>query len=1178
MRRLIQFFVNNYVLTISVFGALVLFGAVSTLSRGIELFPPITVPVIAVTTSYSGAGPEEVSRQVAQPEEGSLTTLPGISSVSSVSYEGYAIVIAQFNANANINQAAIDVSQRIAQIGNQLPDGAGNPTVQKFNPNDQPILSVALSAPGQDLMAVQSYAENTLQPAIERVNGVADVTVVGPAKEQVQVRLDPNALANYGLTPQQVVSAIQASALDVPAGSLDFTNSRVLLTARSTPTTIQQVQSIPIDPAHGLTVADVATVRDTIARPASYARLNGEPVILLQVRKLSDSNAVATANDLRAALKKIDLPAGYSTQIVGDTTTYVASSVYDTLHEMVIAALAVSLVVLMFVGRLGSVFAVVLAIPVALSGALVMFWLFHYSFNIITLLALTVAIGLVVDDAIVVAENIDRYREMGYSRHEAVLKGASEISTAVLAATMSLLAVFLPISFLPGIIGQFFAQFGITLAATIAFSYLEAMFFLTVRLALSPDPFPPSWREFPATVRRSRNDVRWGLHFYRSVWFWLIALAAGAGIVRALGPRYLALLLLLPPLLVLLRMALRVVLTVLGALSLNLFQVGDFLVSRTRSAYVAALSRLLPRSWTVLVTAGLLFASLFWVFPRIGFNFQPPSDAGQLVIDARLPVGTSLQRTNQVATKIEGNLLADPLVKTVQTTVGSGTQVGGALPEDATLTVQLVDKSKRKRTTDQLAVAFQNRLRALFADHPEIAINVGTSDPSNAPTNPGYDLTLASTNLDALRQHANQAVVVLQNDPQLRNVRSDVASSSTERVYVADASKLAGTGLTRAQVYQALRTYNVGTKAANMRKNGIDVPIQVMADPRDLVNEQTILSLPLYAPALQGNVTLGDLGHFETRLAPAVIRRTNQSYSADVTADLVPGVTQSQAKAEAHQRLVAAGVLDAQVVQTTSGNLNLLGDLLKYGPIAFALALLLNYLAIGSQFNSFKYPLYLLLTVPLALVGAIWLFYITGNSLDIISVLGVVMLVGLVTKNAILLLDQAMQRMAEGGDLYAALIEAARVRFRPIVMTTMTVVVISIPLIVGAAQGAEFRFPLGLVILGGVLSSALLTFFVVPAAFYQFERKRFERLGAAAVPRAGPAPTTSPSDGGPDRDERPAPRSEIPATRHVRSATRGAEQASGSAEARRRGGETGTPEDAGVHGRGPGGPAADERS
>ncbi|HKI56286.1 MAG TPA: efflux RND transporter permease subunit, partial [Trueperaceae bacterium] len=963
MRRLIQFFVNNYVLTISVFGALMLFGAVSVVSRGIELFPPITVPVIAVTTSYSGAGPEEVSRQVAQPEEGALTTLPGISSVSSVAYEGYSIVIAQFNVNTDVNQAAIDVSQRIAQIGNQLPDGAGNPTVQKFNPNDQPILSVALSAPGQDLMAVQSYAENTLQPAIERVDGVADVTVVGPAQEQVQVLLDPNKLASYGLTPQQVASAVGASGLDVPAGSLDFANSRVLLTARSTPTSLQQVADMPIDPTRGLTVSDVATVRDTTARPTSYARLNGEPVVLLQVRKLSDSNAVATANALKATLAKLQLPAGYHTQIVGDTTTYVASSVYDTLHEMVIAALAVSLVVLMFVGRLGSVFAVVLAIPVALSGALVMFWLFHYSFNIITLLALTVAIGLVVDDAIVVAENIDRYREMGYARREAVLKGASEISTAVLAATMSLLAVFLPISFLPGIIGQFFAQFGITMAATIAFSYLEAMFFLTVRLALSPDPFPPSWREFPEMARRSRNDLRWGLRFWRSPWFWLIFVAAGAGLYRVAypsqGARSLVLLVLLPVVLVALRVLLRVTTAGLGALFLNLFHVGDFLVAKGRDAYVAALRRLLPRSWTVLTVALLLFASLFWVFPRIGFNFQPPSDSGQLTVDARLPVGASLNRTNEVATKIESTLMANPLVKTVQTTVGSGSLVGGALPEDATLTVQLVDKSQRHATTDEIGVTIQDQLRTLFAAHPEINIAVGAVDPSNAPTNAGYDLTLSSTNLDLLRQHANQAVTVLQNDPQLRNVSSDVASSSTERVFVADAASLAGTGLSRAQVYQALRAYNVGTKAATMRRNGVEIPIQVMADPRALANEQALLSLPLYAPALKGNVTLGSVGHFETRAAPATINRTDQAYSAEITAALAPGTALAAVQSTARQELRDAGVLDSRVTEIQGATFDLLGDLLLYGPIAFALALLLNYLAIGSQFNSFKYPLYL---------------------------------------------------------------------------------------------------------------------------------------------------------------------------------------------------------------------------
>ena len=1104
MRKLITFFVDNYVLTFSVFGAVVLFGIISSLRLGVDLLPEFEIPIVAVTTFYEGAGPEEVARGVAEPIEGQIATLPGIASVSSISTEGFSIVIAQFDSDVDIGEAAIDVGGRVNAVAALLPEGAETPTVQKFDPADEPILSVAVAAPGVALSAVQAFAEDELQSALRRVEGVADVSVIGPSAREIQVLLNPALLASYGLSPQAVTGAVAASAVDVSAGSLTVEDNRLLLTGRATPESLRAVEEIRIDSAQGVRIGDVATVRDAAEDVTTYARLNGEPVVLLEVRKLAGANAVAAASNLRKTLADFSLPEGYRTEIVGDASIFVAASVNDTLKEMVLAALAVSLIVLLFTGRLGSVLAVVLAIPVSISGALIVFNLLDFTFNIITLLAITVAIGLVVDDAIVVAENIDRYREKGLSRRDSVLKGAGDVSTAVLAATLSLLAVFIPISLLPGVVGQFFSQFGITLAAAITFSYLEAMFFLTVRLALSPDPYPPGWRELGGAGRKLGADARWGALNFRRVWFWLLLVAAAGAVfyaqlerlqqpVNVAAASAAGVLITVPILLFVLRYLGRLVLFLLGALALTLYRTGDYLVGKGRGAYVRSLRFTLSHAWIVLGLSAALFGSLFWVFPKIGFNFQPPDDSGLIGGTLELPAGTSLDQTNLVAGTLENDLLANPEVKTVQVTVGSGDILGGSAAEHASLTVQLVPKDERELDTTESVVALEKRLTTVLRPYPEAELSLSNQGSGGPPGGSSYTLSLGSTDLNLLRERSETALGVLAATPGLRNVDSDLSNTTDERVFTIRPEQLDGTGLTNSDIFNTLSAYNVGSEAGRFRQGGDETPIRVRADPLLISDEQSLLSLPIQAPALQTTLPLSSLGSFETRAAPATISRLDQAYSATLSGELTPGSNLSQVTAAVDARLQEGGVVDNRVSQVQGSNFDLLGDLLFYAPIAFGLALLLNYLAIGSQFNSFKYPLYLLLTVPLALVGAVWLFYFTGSSLDIISILGVVMLIGLVTKNAILLLDVTLAETANGVPLREALLEAAAVRFRPILMTTATVVVISLPLLLGLGEGSEFRYPLGLVILGGVLTSALLTFYVVPAAFYQFEHKRYER-------------------------------------------------------------------------------------
>ena len=1122
MTRLIRFFIERYVFAFAIFLALVFFGVTAGLRLGVDLLPEFEVPVIAVSTSYPGAGSEEASRQVTEVVEDAVATLSGIDDITAISGEGFSLVIAYFNFGVDVDQAAIDVRQRIDGIQDQLPDDAGTPVIQKFDPNAEPILKVALSAPGRDLIEVQDYAERTLSTTLQQVEGVATVGVVGPVSREVQVLIDPAALQRYGLTIQQVSGAISAASLTLPAGSVDLRDERILVTFRERPASPADVEDIYVDPTRGLTVADVAVVRDTVADPAAFVRYDGEPVVLLEVSKTSGANSVSTAANLRTSLETQEMPAGYRSAIVGDTTIYVANSVRDTFRETLLAVAAVAFIVLLFVGRLGSTFSVVLAIPITITGAVIAFALLGFTFNVVTLLAITVAVGLVVDDSIVISENVARLIEQGMERKQAVLTGAGQVAVAVLTATLSLLAVFIPIAFLPGIVGQFFAQFGLALAAAIIVSYLEAMLFLTVRLAYLPNPLPPSWRDAAQAVRDiPRRTLSVGSALKRApLWIAATALAAGLVAVHARAPLpYLselpgagtfemavivavtlaASIVVLAALTFLLRIPGRLALVALGALLRSAHTVTARGIDRLRDAYGRALGAALDNSGLILITAALLIGSLFVIFPRISFNFVSPVDAGIISVGLELPPGTTLTRTDDIAQRLESALEGRPEVQSIQTTVGTSGTFGRATPERANLTVDLVPRQERPSAL-LLAPSLETELRQLLADVPEARLEVEASDGGAVPVDTGIDVTLQSSDFTLLSERAEQALSVMQEDPYLRNPNSTLEGRVSERVFVLDRSALVGTGLTPSDIGQALRAYNVGTTAANLDQGGSQVPIVVKLDPVVIADEQALLSVPVYAPALQSYLRLSELGRFEVQAAPVSIRRGNQAFVATLSAQLAPNAPgQLQVRGELERSLAAAGIIDDDVRIGTGVGPDLLGDLVTYGPIAFALALVLNYLVIASQFNSFRYPLYLLLTVPLALVGAFWLFYLFGRPLDVISVLGVVMLIGLVTKNAILLLDVVVSQVQRHPTLRDGLIAAGRLRLRPILMTALTVMIISLPLLLGLGEGSEFRQPLGMVILGGVVSSTFLTLFVVPAAFYRFERRRYDVIAEAEL-------------------------------------------------------------------------------
>ena len=1106
------FFVRRYVLAISVFGAMLLFGLLSLPEIGVDLLPEVDFPVVAVFTAYPGAGPEEVDTGVSEPIEGALTTLAGLEAVTSTSSEGLSRVVAYFAADADAQQVVADVSRRLDAVAAGLPDGARAPVVRSFDPDDRPILSVAIAAPGETPHAAQTSAEEVALE-LRRVAGVADVSVAGPVTRELQVLLDPDRLVHYALSPQAVAGALQGAAVTVPAGNLELGNTRVLLVGRNVPSSLGEVEAIPVNPS-GLRVRDVAVVRD-VTLTSAYARLDGEPVVLLEVRKRAGANAVATAARVREALAGLELPQGYAATVIGDETSFVNATVRDTVRTTLFTVGIVAFMVLLFIGRLGTVFSVTLAIPLSLSGTFIAFALLGFTFNVITLLAVIVTIGIVVDDSIVIAESISRYRDLGFEAGEAVLKGTGDVAGAVLASTLSLLAVFLPISFLPGEIGPFFRQFALTLAFTITFSYLEAFFFLTVRMAYLPNPLPPRF-DRGRMLRHAKEDLLWARARLTSPLFWLVVLSAFWALLlwRPLSwtplsgtPRpehYLAGALLAA---LFARLSGRLALLALGGLVRALFEAVDGATRRAQDLYAASLERLLNRAAPLLLLALALAASLFFAAPRLGYGFMPPLDSGRLHVTLELPAGSSLARTDEVARALEGALMSDASVTRVQTFVGragdaAGGSAGGGGPERATFAVELVGRGERPHT-DALAVGLAAALEPALAPFPEAVLKVEAADIFGAP-GVGFELNLVSADPALLRARSEAALALLERRAHLRNAESDLGRVVNERVLRIDNEKLVGAGLSAGDVYGTLRLYNVGLEAATLRADGEAYPVRVKADPAGLRDEGSLLSLPVFSPALREAAPLGEFGRFELRAAPSSITRADGTYSATLVADLAPGAPSlSQVRAEVLSELRAAGLLDAAVKLGEGDGIDLTADLARYMPVAFGLALLLNYLVIASQFNSFRYPLYILLTVPLALVGAVWLFYLTGTSLDVTSVLGFVILVGLVTKTAILLLDTVLaQAGAEGADLRAALVEAGRLRLRPILMTSLTIVAISVPLLLGGGEGGELRRPLGLAVLGGVFTSALLTLYVVPAAFYLFERRGREAREPARAPRA----------------------------------------------------------------------------
>ena len=1089
----VNFSVTRYVLAIGIFVAVVVFGIVSTLGLGVDLLPAVNIPAVVVRTGYPGATPSVIDQQVTQVIENVVSSLAGITDINSNSSIGVSRVIITFDASTDKNADANQVSTVVSAAIRTLPTTITPPTIQTFDPNSAPILQFGLSGEGADLAVVSDYVQNTLAPNLERVSGVANISVDGGPTKQFEVLLNPDKLRYYNLTPQQVVNAIVGSALNQPIGTIIKNNSALTFTTQNTPSNLGQIARTLVDSARGISVDDVGSVRGSPS-PTNYARVNGKPQVLVSVQRTTDSNSVAVVKSVRALLDHTTLPSGYLLTYSNDTTGPIQASVKATYDELFLTGLVVALIVLLFLGKLNTAVSVILAIPIALSASPILYRLSGYTFNLVSLLALIIAIGIVVDDSIVVAENVERYRAMGFSLKDSVLKGASEVFSAIVAASLSLLSVLLPVSFIGGFIGRYLAQFSLGLAAAVAFSLLEAVLFLTVRLAYTPESKTLDWGDFLKSWIQFPQALRWGWKTWRKPLGIVVGVAAVVAMLATRHYIFLPAMIVYPLALALLYYLGRIVLSLLQSVTTTLHGLTEAGLEWVRDRYAASLGGVIRNgAWVLVGSAAFLIAIAAVIVPRIPFNFVPQTDSGTLSVDLRYPPGTPPSVTNVGTGKLEAFLFQQPEVVTMQTLVGSSGGISGAFSggNSSEIVVQLVPIEKRARVFD-LIPKYRGGMIALFRDQPSAQISLSAGGGFGG-FGSSLQLSIVAPDLNTLLSHNSGIVHTVQNNPFVVDVYSGLSDTNIENDFVPDPSRMNGTGITPAMIAQTLQTYTSGTQASNVVTGGLSYPIQVQADPTALSGGQSLLNLPIYSPTLQTTLQVGQLGSFSLNQAPVSISRYNRQYTGFLRINLKPNAPPALTmQNQITEDLKKAGLLEGGVSIMAGGRFNqaaLTSQLMSSGPIIFLLALFLAYLVMAAQFNSWRYPVYLLLPVPLALVGALLLVFIMGGGLDIFGLMGMLMLIGLSAKNAILYLDFVVERIGTM-PLHDALIEAARLRFRPIIMTTLTVLVISFPLILGRGQGSEFGQRMGIVMLGGIVFSAVLTFFVVPAAFYLFERGR----------------------------------------------------------------------------------------
>ena len=1038
---------QNPVFATMVMLALVVLGLFSLQRLQVDQFPNIDFPVVVVTADYPGASPEIVESEVSKKIEEGVNAIAGINALTSRSYEGQSVVIIEFGLHVDGRKAAEDVREKVASIRPNLRTEVKEPRVLRFDPAARAIWSVAVlpdssSATAKAMTAVEltNWAEQTLKKRLENVRGVGSATVVGGTKREINIYLNPLALESFGITPDQVVSAVRNENQDLPVGSIRSAEQERVIQIAARMQRPEDFGKIIVARKNGapVRVEQLAQVADGAQEIETLALYNGQRTLLLNVQKSQDENTIAVVDGLIKTLAEMQkqLPPGVRLEQITDGSRQIRVSVENVRRTLIEGALLTVLIVFLFLNSWRSTVITGLTLPIALIGTFLFMNLFGFTINMITLMALSLCVGLLIDDAIVVRENIVRHVQMGKSAYQASLDGTQEIGLAVLATTLSIVAVFMPIGFMGGIIGKFFHEFGITIVAAVMIS----MF-----VSFTLDPMLSSIWHDPSIEAHDRHKR--GVN--GQPWVPVTVYDKTIGRITAWF---------------------------------------DHATDALAEAYQGILRWALAHKLTTLGLAmGIFIGSIFMV-PLLGTEFVPKADFSETTLSFNTPVGSSLEVTEARARQVEGILREFPEVRYTLTTINTGNAAGKIY---ASIYIRLVDRKARQLSIDAMSVVLRNRLTqvpGITVTHVGLLDSVGgqkqiTFSIQGPDTAELERLTqLAMGNIRVIPGLVDLDSTIKPNKPTLNvDVRRDVASDL---------------GLSVAQIGSALRTLVAGQTVGNWRApddQTYDVNVRLAPLARNSPQDMARLPFTVGANA-DGSpriVRLNQVAQVSEGTGSNQINRRDLTREVAISGN-VSGRSAGQVSADIKTAMDRIA-LPPGYSYKFSGSTKDMGEAFGYAISALVLAVVFIYMILASQFKSFLQPLALMTALPLTLIGVVLALMIFNSTLSMFSVIGVVMLMGLVTKNAILLVDFAIRAREpsvgkEGQPIaglarHDALLMAAKVRLRPILMTTLAMIFGMVPLAFALTEGSEMRAPMGQAVIGGVITSSLLTLVVVPVVY-----------------------------------------------------------------------------------------------
>ena len=1052
-----DFAIRRPIFTVMVIMVVLVLGAVSLLRLTIDLFPQIKLPMAAVVTTYSGAGPQEVETLVTRPLEEVMGTVNNVKEIRSESSEGVSVLIVDFNWGTDIDLATLQMREKIDLAQRYLPDGADKPMVFKMDPAMMPIIALSVSG-GRNLQELRGLAEDVIKGRLERLDGVASVSVAGGYQREIQVLVDPARLQAYGLSLAQLTQALQVENMNLPGGRVEEAGKELLIRTTGEFRQVSDIEEVLVLLPQGGTVKvkDLARVEDTYRDQRQYTRMNGRPSVGLFVQKQTTANTVRVAGLVKRAIPEVlkELPPGVDIRVVMDQSGFINNSVRNVVRNAIAGGILAVLILYVFLRNFRSTMIIAAAIPISIVATFVLIYFAGLTLNIMSLGGLALGVGMLVDNAIVVLENIFRHRQEGLGRVEAAGFGTEEVAGAVTASTLTTMVVFLPIIFVEGIAAQFFRE----LALTVSFSL-----FASLLVALSLLPMLSS-----RMLRVEGAEV----------------LLGGEGLSRRFP----------------------------GGVLAWLGRAFDWLNTSYRFLLRGALAR---RRLVVAVAAGAFVASLF-VVPLVGMEFVPRMDTGEFSVEIKLPDGAVLAETEKVVSRVEALVNEIPERETVFTTVGAitsmmrGNEAGSELGK---VEVRLVPRRLRGRPVNQVVEEVREKVSRIPG--AEFKVNAASGfvggDWAGAP----ITVILKGDDLEVLRRLAEEVAGRVRQVPGTRDVDYGLAQGQPEVQVRVNRDKAAAYGLGLAQVASTVRTAISGQVATRYRVGGDEIDVRVRLQPESRRDLRDLENLVVASP-LGVQVPLREVAGLVVARGPVTISREGQSRIVTVTAGLA-GRPLGAAMRDVRRSLADLRLPPGYALEYGGENKEMMEAFASLG-LALVLAVFLVYMIMAAQFESLLYPFVIMFSVPLAFVGVIWGLALTRRTLNVPSFMGVIMLVGIVVNNAIVLVDyiNILRRRGMGRD--EAVLKAGPTRLRPILMTTLTTVLAMLPLALGLGESGEAQAPMATVVIGGLTLSTLLTLVVVPVVYTIFDdlgrRGLFARLASLRPRWRRPSPAYAGSGDG----------------------------------------------------------------